>query len=84
MASIHKDPRGKSPFWYAAFTGGDGRRMFRSTKETNRAIAQKVCFKWAEAAEKSRRRELTAAASRKLLGELTLISSGEQLEFHSV
>jgi integrase len=84
MASIHKDPRGKSPFWYAAFTGGDGRRMFRSTKETNRAIAQKVCFKWAEAAEKARRRELTAAASRKLLGELTLISSGERLEFHSV
>jgi integrase len=84
MASIHKDPRGKSPFWFAAFTGGDGRRMFRSTKETNRAIAQKVCFKWAEAAEKARRKELSAAASRKLLGELTLISSGEQLEFHSV
>jgi integrase len=58
--------------------------MFRSTKETDRKTAWKVCFKWGEASEKARRRELTAAQSRKLLSELTLISSGEQLEFYSV
>jgi integrase len=84
MASIHKDPRGKSPFWYCAFTGGDGRRKLKSTKERDRTVARKICFKWAEAAEKARRHELTAAQSRKLLSELTLISSGEQMEFHSV
>ena len=84
MASIHKDPRGKSPFWYCAFIGGDGRRKLRSTKETDRTAARKICYKWAEAAEKARRHELTAAHSRKVLSELTLLSSGEKMEFHSV
>ena len=84
MASIHKDPRGKSPFWSCAFIGGDGRRKLRSTKETDRTAARKICYKWAEAAEKARRHELTAAQSRKVLSELTLLSSGEQMEFHSV
>ena len=84
MASIHKDPRGKSPFWHCAFIGGDGRRKLRSTKETDRTAARKICYKWAEAAEKARRHELTAAQSRKVLSELTLLSSGEQMEFHSV
>jgi integrase len=84
VASIHKDPRGKSPFWYCAFIGGDGRRKLRSTKETDRTAARKICYKWAEAAEKARRHELTAAQSRKVLSELTLLSSGEQMEFHSV
>jgi hypothetical protein len=54
------------------------------TCSSDRKTAQKVCFKWAEASEKARRKELTAAQSRNLLSELTLISSGEQLEFYSV
>lgn len=84
MASIHKDPRGKSPFWYCAFLGADGKRMFRSTKEKDRTAARKICFRWEEAGEQARRKELTAAASRKLLAEMVAISSGETLSFHSV
>ena len=34
MASLHKNPRGKSPFWYAAYTTASGRRAFKSTKRT--------------------------------------------------
>ena len=83
MASVHKHPRGKSRFWYCAFTGGDGRRLFRSTKETDRTKARKICDAWATAAEKARRGELTASASRKILAELVEISSGETLELHS-
>ena len=83
MASIHKHPRGKSRFWYCAFTGGDGRRLFRSTKESDRTKARKICDAWAGAAEKARRGELTASASRKILAELVEISSGETLELHS-
>jgi integrase len=83
VASIHKDPRGKSPFFYCAFIGGDGRRKLRSTKETDRSKARKICDAWAGAAEKARRGELTASASRKILAELVEISSGEKLEHHS-
>ena len=84
MASIHKDPRGKSPFLYCAFMGGDGRRKLRSTKQTDRTKARKICDAWAGAAEKARRGELTASASRKILAELVEISSGETLEHHCV
>ncbi|MGA7903735.1 MAG: hypothetical protein WCA06_13970, partial [Terrimicrobiaceae bacterium] len=83
LASVHKHPRGKSPFWYCAFTGGDGRRLFRSTKQIDRTKARKTCDAWAGAAEKARRGELTANASRKILAELVEISSGETLELHS-
>jgi hypothetical protein len=83
LASIHRHPRGKSRFWYCAFTGGDGRRLFRSTKESDRAKARKICDAWAAAAEKARRGELTASASRKILAELVEISSGETLELYS-
>ena len=84
MASVHKHPRGKSRYWYCAFTGGDGRRLFRSTKQTDRTKARKVCDAWAAAAEKARRGELTASASRKILAELVGISSGETLEHYCV
>ena len=84
MASIHKDPRGKSPFWYAAFYGADGGRKFKSTKERDRKVALKICFAWEQAAEMARRRELTAAQGRKVIAEMVKISSGETMNFHSV
>jgi integrase len=83
MASIHKDPRGKSPFWYCAFYGADGRRMFRSTKATDRKTALKICLAWEGAAAKARAKELTAAQARKVLAEIVAFSSGETLSFHS-
>ena len=50
MASVHRDPRGKSQFWYAAFKLPDETRCFRSTKKTNRKEAQKIADAWEEAA----------------------------------
>jgi integrase len=84
MASIHKDSQGRSPYFYCAYYGADGRRMLRSTKETDRKVALNVCNLWEEAGKKARRHELTAAAGRKVIAEMVAISSGEQLEFHSV
>jgi integrase len=84
MASIHKDSRGKSPFWYCAFYGADGRRMFRSTKATDRKVALKICFGWEQASAQARRKELTAAQARKVIAEMVAVSSGETLSFHTV
>jgi integrase family protein with SAM-like domain len=66
MASVHKDPRGRSPYYYAAFTS-NGRRLFYSTKEKNRKKAERVAIEWEKAAELAEKGELTEAASRKVL-----------------
>src|SRR5208283_3876789 len=50
MASLHKDPRGKSPFWYCAFTSKEGGRHFRSTKAKDKRQAVQICNTWAKAA----------------------------------
>src|SRR5437899_364866 len=50
MASLHKDPRGKSPFWYCAYTLPAGERKFRSTKTGDKAQAKEICRVWANAA----------------------------------
>jgi integrase len=70
MASIHKDPRGKSPFWYCAYTLPDGRRVFRSTKQRDRQKALAMCLKLGEAAQAARAGELTELAARKNLDDI--------------
>jgi integrase len=50
MASLHKDPRGKSPFWYCAFISEEGSRHFRSTKTRDKRQAVQICNTWAKAA----------------------------------
>jgi len=76
MASIHKDSRGKSPFFYCAFYGGDGTRKFKSTKTANRKEALKICMAWEEAAIGSRAKTLTTAQVRKVFNEI-LDSAGD-------
>jgi hypothetical protein len=49
MASLHKDPRGKSPFWYCAYTTTDGARHFKSTKTAAKKEAVQICNTWAKA-----------------------------------
>jgi len=70
MASLHKDPRGKSPFWYCAFTLPDGRRTFRSTKLTGRKQAWEVCLQWERATEQGRSGSFTEAQARKVLNSI--------------
>lgn len=67
MASLHKDPRGKSPYFYAAFRLPDGRRAFRSTKERDRKRAAEVARQWEKAADLGRSGRLSEAQARKVL-----------------
>ena len=79
MASLHRDPRGKSPFWYCAYTEGDGKRRFKSTKQTNRKKAEAVCEGWQRAADLARKGLLTQVQAQKIISEIYERSSGEPL-----
>ena len=72
MGSLHKDPRGRSPYWYCAFMLPDGRRTFRSTKKKDRKEAWDLCRAWEKAAESAGRGSLTEVQARKVLNEILL------------
>jgi len=78
VASIHKDPRNKSPYWYCAYTLPDGRRAFRSTKQRDRKKAFDVCRSLEKASQKAREGELTEIQVRKILDDI-LDSVGQPL-----
>jgi len=84
MASIHKDPRGKSPFWYCAFTMPDGRRAFRSTKLTDRSAALTFCVSMEGASRKSVKRNLPEEQARKILDQIRTLSGEDPIRFRSV
>src|SRR5260221_2587698 len=67
MASLHRDPRGRSPYFYAAFGLPNGKRAFRSTKQTTYKHAMRVALEWEKASELAGKGELTESASRKVL-----------------
>ena len=62
MASFHKDPRRRSPYWYVAFTGADDHRAFRSTRETILNKAQEIGLKWEREAAVLRSSKATPSA----------------------
>ncbi len=70
MASLHKDPRGKSPYWYCAYTLPDGRRTFRSTKQTSRKLAMGIGLEWEKCANQGRDGTFTEAQARKVLNTI--------------
>lgn len=84
MASLHKDSRSKSPFWYAAFTLSNGRRTFRSTKERVRNRAWEIALKWEKAARLGRRGHLTEAQARNVLNDILESAGQGPMNFQSV
>ena len=78
MASIRQ--REGSKYWFACVTLPNGRRVQRSTKETNRKKAQQIAEKW-EAATRGR---VTARQTQKVIAELYRDITGEHLVFPTV
>ena len=68
MASVHRQPR--SPYYRAAFTAPDGRRVYRSTKQTDRNKAFAVALEWGRAAKIAMRGELVEAQAREVLKDI--------------
>ena len=79
MAIVVKDSRNRSPFWYACYTTSDGRRLKKSTKETNQAKAKIVAEALQRAEGIARNRELTELRTRELLSDVLQRTSGEAL-----
>jgi integrase len=83
MASIHRDPRGRSPFYYCAYTVG-GRRVFKSTKQTNRSTAMEVCLKLERGAKRAAKGDFGEAQARKLLNEILDITGHDRMNLQTV
>jgi integrase len=78
MASIRQ--RECSKFWFACVTLPNGRRVQRSTKETDRKKAQQLAEKW----ESATRGRVTARQTQKVIAELYRDITGQHLDFPTV
>jgi integrase len=83
MASLHKDPKGRSPYFYAAFYGPDGSRKFKSTKAKDRKTALKIALAFEDTAAKARAGELTVNQARKVLAEISDACGSESLKSYT-
>ena len=77
MASIHKQP-GK-PNGFAAFTGPDGQRHFRSTGTPEKSLAKRVALEFEQASREARAVRLNESTVRKTLADLYALANGNQL-----
>lgn len=69
MASIHKDSKGRSPYWFCAFITPDGKRRFKSTKTTDKKQAQQVCRAWEKAARIGWSGKLNPESAREIIAQ---------------
>jgi integrase len=87
MASITKDTHQppKSPFWIACFNGvgtdGKVRRLKRSTKTTDRKLAQRLADEWEQLEKLAGKNRLTESHCRKVIAQMYERTVGEPLHF---
>jgi integrase len=89
MASITKDTHlpPKTPYWIACFNGvgSDGRvrRLKRSTKTTDRKLAQKLADEWEQLEKLAGKGRLTESHCRKVVAQMYERTVGEPLHFRT-
>jgi integrase len=87
MASITKDVHQppKSPFWIACYNGigsdGKVRRFKRSTKTTDKKLAQKLANEWEGLEKLAGEKRLTESQCRKVIAQMYERTVGEPLHF---
>jgi integrase len=83
MASIHRRPDSK--YWHAAYFGPDGRRILRSTKQSDHQKALAVALEYERASKLARRGELVEAQAREVLKDIMKRADiGETLQNASI
>src|SRR5262249_14058440 len=78
---VHEPPR--SPFWFACFRDSDGRRVRKSTKTTDKTLAQEIAAKWAQLAQAGRAGRLTESQCRNVISEMYERVIGQPLHFRT-
>ena len=81
MATLVKDSRSRSPFWICCYTSADGRRLKKSTKQTERAKELEFCLSLQRAESMAASGTLTETRARELIGEVLERTTGEQVAF---
>jgi integrase len=84
MASVVRDPRGRSPFWYACYTDATGKRLKKSTRLTAKSKALEMARGLQKAADEAKRGALTEARTRELLGQILQSVTGQTLRMFTV
>ena len=75
----------RSPFWYCAFTDATGRRLKKSTEQTSKGKALKICMQWQRAADLARERALTEERAREVISEIVAsVHGGDGLRTFTV
>lgn len=77
MASLRRKLR--SPYFFACYTGADGRRTQRSTKQSNRKKAQAIGDAWEKAAKLGSEKRLGEAQARRVLADIYEVVNDEPL-----
>ena len=67
MPTLVKDSRGRSRYWIACYTTADGRRLKKSTKETDKRKARLVADALQEAEDRARGGTLSEVQLRRIL-----------------
>jgi integrase len=89
MASVTKDTHQppKSPFWIACYNGigSDGRvrRLKRSTKTTDRKLAQRLADEWEQLEKLAGKGRLTESHCRRVIAQMYERTVGEPLHFRT-
>jgi integrase len=69
MASVHRDPRSPQGVWYCRLTLADERRVWRSTKKSNKRQASVLCEAWEQAEIEASNGELSKRRAEQILNE---------------
>lgn len=83
MATLTKDARKRSPYWICCYTAAGGRRLKKSTKQTDRAKALEVCLALERAEGMAKQGTLTETRARELIGEVLERTTGDSLPFYT-
>ena len=70
MPSVHKDYRGKTPFWIGAYIDEFGRRRKQSTKTEDKREAKTIVEGWQRASDLARAGRLTESKAREVVNDI--------------